>query len=528
MMKNHVAATPANYALWYTYVDNAIPQLNRELDSVVENFGICPPAAGEQLYNNYVASRSETDMHELRNSIEVLVNEVASSMTDTLSDTSQFSQLIDKSFDNLERVEDEAMSMDEVMTVIRQLVVESREIRHSTRFLNNQLETATKEINQLKSQLAEVQQDALFDSLTSLYNRRSFDSDINQRFNLNGYLFFAFLLIFMHIGYWVNVNYNKKIKSERYKKVSLILLYPLMQLIILYPIFKYNIAPTTIYERFFNAEQNHEILQKETEINLISTDFLAIIEDNSSESEPDQTNSYVFTPDPNQIMAIQFRQILISLLNSHTPQIEQEPNDVEVQEEFGFKLGAALQNKDWSQFHLLVKEYSNRLDDIHTIAANLALMFGAPASEYEHYIHTGGKVEISSLFQLIKQGRIEDLENLKSLGVDINKKLPGEMSLLDIALTQPLSLEMFNYLFDQNSDIFSFNETLGIDTFGIALVHARINPDNTVNFVKKLVDNGVTFTEQHSQLMTQIKRENSNLYQQIVGHSPTLLNMSVM
>ncbi len=179
MMKNHVAATPANYALWYTYVDNAIPQLNRELDSVVENFGICPPAASEHLYNSYVASRSETDMHELRNSIEILVNEVASSMTDTLSDTSQFSQLIDKSFDNLERVEDEAMSMDEVMTVIRQLVVESREIRHSTRFLNNQLETATKEINQLKSQLAEVQQDALFDSLTSLYNRRSFDSDIN-------------------------------------------------------------------------------------------------------------------------------------------------------------------------------------------------------------------------------------------------------------------------------------------------------------------------------------------------------------
>ncbi|MCG9581019.1 GGDEF domain-containing protein [Vibrio tubiashii] len=179
MMKNHVAATPANYALWYTYVDNAIPQLNRELDSVVENYGVCPPAAGEQLYNNYVASRSETDMLELRTNIEILVNEVASSMTDTLTDTSQFSQLIDKSFDNLERVEGEAMSMDEVMTVIRQLVVESREIRHSTRFLNNQLETATKEINLLKTQLAEVQQDALFDALTSLYNRRAFDNDIS-------------------------------------------------------------------------------------------------------------------------------------------------------------------------------------------------------------------------------------------------------------------------------------------------------------------------------------------------------------
>jgi len=179
MMKHHVAATPANYALWYTYVDNVIPQLNRELDGVIENYGVCPPAAGEQLYNNHIASRAETDMHDLRANIEILVNEVASSVSDTLTDTSQFSQMIDKSFDSLERVEDESMSLEEVMKVIRQLVVESREIRHSTRFLNSQLENATNEIQQLKSQLAEVQQDALFDSLTSLYNRRAFDGDLN-------------------------------------------------------------------------------------------------------------------------------------------------------------------------------------------------------------------------------------------------------------------------------------------------------------------------------------------------------------
>lgn len=179
MMKHHVAATPANYALWYTYVDNVIPQLNRELDGVIENYGVCPPAAGEQLYNNHIASRAETDMHDLRVNIEILVNEVASSVSDTLTDTSQFSQMIDKSFDSLERVEDESMSLEEVMKVIRQLVVESREIRHSTRFLNSQLENATNEIQQLKSQLAEVQQDALFDSLTSLYNRRAFDGDLN-------------------------------------------------------------------------------------------------------------------------------------------------------------------------------------------------------------------------------------------------------------------------------------------------------------------------------------------------------------
>ena len=48
MMQNHVAATPANYALWYTYVDNAIPEMNQELDDIIENYGLCPPAAGKQ------------------------------------------------------------------------------------------------------------------------------------------------------------------------------------------------------------------------------------------------------------------------------------------------------------------------------------------------------------------------------------------------------------------------------------------------------------------------------------------------
>jgi len=179
MMKNHVSVTPANYALWYAYVDNAIPQLNIDLDNIIQDAGVCSPAASAQLYNNYIAHRSETDMNQLRESVEVLVNEIASSVTDTLSDTSDFSKLIDKSFSNLSRVENEAMSMDEVLLIVRQLLSESKEIKHSTRFLGNQLETATKEINRLKAQLAEVQQDALFDGLTSLYNRRSFDQDIN-------------------------------------------------------------------------------------------------------------------------------------------------------------------------------------------------------------------------------------------------------------------------------------------------------------------------------------------------------------
>ena len=71
MIKNHVAATPANYALWYTYVDKTIPELNQELDMVLENYDVCPPAMHKQLYNSYVASKAETSLEELKTNVEV-------------------------------------------------------------------------------------------------------------------------------------------------------------------------------------------------------------------------------------------------------------------------------------------------------------------------------------------------------------------------------------------------------------------------------------------------------------------------
>ncbi len=151
MIKNHVAATPANYALWYTYVDKTIPELNQELDMVLENYDVCPPAMHKQLYNSYVASKAETSLEELKTNVEVLLGEVSSSMSDTITDTSSFSDMVDKSFNKLEKVEDNSLSIEEVMNVVRQLVVESREIRHSTQFLNSQLTTASEEISRLKT-----------------------------------------------------------------------------------------------------------------------------------------------------------------------------------------------------------------------------------------------------------------------------------------------------------------------------------------------------------------------------------------
>ncbi|AUI87629.1 GGDEF domain-containing protein [Vibrio azureus] len=178
MIKNRVAATPANYALWYTYVDNAIPELNCALEQALEHYDICPPVLNNQLYQNYIATKNETSLEELKTNIEVLLGEIGHSMTDTLADTSSFSETINRSFKKLEAAESNCLSFEEVMELIRQLVIDSQDIRHSTQDLSQQLTTASTEISRLKNQLAEVQKDALLDALSGLNNRRAFDNDL--------------------------------------------------------------------------------------------------------------------------------------------------------------------------------------------------------------------------------------------------------------------------------------------------------------------------------------------------------------
>ncbi|MFA0079414.1 GGDEF domain-containing protein [Vibrio artabrorum] len=202
MMKNRVSTTPANYALWYTYVDNAVPQLNEEMDGILEHYSICPPAVSEQLYNDYVASKAETNINDLRANLELLVSEVSNSMNDTLMDTSAFSDMIDKSFEGLAGVDHDSFSIDEVMSLVRQLVSESHHIRHSTKFLNSQLNAAALEITKLKAQLVEVQRDALFDNTTGLYNRRSFERDLETLCEAKQ----SFCLILLDIDHFKDFN----------------------------------------------------------------------------------------------------------------------------------------------------------------------------------------------------------------------------------------------------------------------------------------------------------------------------------
>jgi len=179
MMKYQVPTTPVNYALWYSYVSKEIPALNEELDNILMHHEILPPIQAQSLYRTFVADKVEASTWKMRQSIEAMLLGLTQSLKDTHVDTTKFQTSLDKTFSKLEKVDNEGFSVEEVMTLVRELTGGSRAIRNSTQFFSSSLDNAKQEIESLKDQLADSQRLALYDSLTGLLNRHSFDTELS-------------------------------------------------------------------------------------------------------------------------------------------------------------------------------------------------------------------------------------------------------------------------------------------------------------------------------------------------------------
>jgi len=83
----------------------------------------------------------------------------------------QFSTLLDRANDELH----ESLKTEQVRTIISYLMVENGKMRSRTADLQTSLENSRRQIEKLKTNLADAEEQGLSDPLTGLRNRRSFD-----------------------------------------------------------------------------------------------------------------------------------------------------------------------------------------------------------------------------------------------------------------------------------------------------------------------------------------------------------------
>ncbi|WP_102794236.1 GGDEF domain-containing protein [Bowmanella denitrificans] len=178
LIKHQISAIPTNYALWYTYASNQSAPLNAEVDKLTVNNQPISAAKIQELYRQHLADTQEVEAWQLRQTVEAMLIELSQSLGDTRSDTQNFKQAIDNRLSDLDKVEREGWSVEEVMQLVRSLVKETQHIKRSTLDFTAALSSAEKEISELRAKLKDSQQNALFDALTGLYNRRYLDEEL--------------------------------------------------------------------------------------------------------------------------------------------------------------------------------------------------------------------------------------------------------------------------------------------------------------------------------------------------------------
>ncbi len=202
MIKYQIPTTPTNYALWYTYVAQTNPQLNAAVDSTIKASGICSPLSSELLYQEHVAAQTERDVETMKQSLEAMVSELNTNMRDTLNDTDGFQAMLEKSFSKLMKFEDEGLSIEETVALVRELVKSSRDITKTTRQFHSQLTDAEKEIAELKQNLEKSRAEAFHDALTGMLNRRAFDQELRHLLHTRNH----FTLIILDVDHFKKIN----------------------------------------------------------------------------------------------------------------------------------------------------------------------------------------------------------------------------------------------------------------------------------------------------------------------------------
>ncbi|GGB89914.1 GGDEF domain-containing protein [Marinobacterium zhoushanense] len=184
MVRNRIPPNPLNYALWYAYVSNQLPELNVALDSTLKTYGTCPNLLSEQLFRKHLVSDDAKDTEEIHNGLVNLVNTLHEQASVAWEQTDSYSAVLRESLEALtdfNLTDTDALPLE---SIIRTLSLKTEAINDATRLFQQQIDAAQSEIAALKQELHQTRQDASVDVLTDLFNRRVFDTELEQLMQL--------------------------------------------------------------------------------------------------------------------------------------------------------------------------------------------------------------------------------------------------------------------------------------------------------------------------------------------------------
>jgi diguanylate cyclase len=166
-------ATPRNFEIWYNYATGYNRPLNQTINATLSDKGTLSEADIDQIYDSYIAPSHLGDRMDSVNS-RVLdeIKQVITTIDAAAGSATSYSKRLNLASQELAQVNDgEALR-----GVIERLVQGAREMEVNNKKLEAGLASSRQEIEQLQQNLETVRLESLTDPLTTLANRKFFDT----------------------------------------------------------------------------------------------------------------------------------------------------------------------------------------------------------------------------------------------------------------------------------------------------------------------------------------------------------------
>lgn len=176
MRENLVPSTPENIMVWFHHVQKTMPQLDRDLETILSRGSGFTPQINKELYQRYFTEMDSRKLELVRAAMGELLKDLSENIHELSQGMDDFDDILQRSAEALQLNPDQASLTELVDTLLQ----ESKLAKAASERARHKLDQLNEELGQLKTSMEALERSALEDALTSTANRRAFDQVFND------------------------------------------------------------------------------------------------------------------------------------------------------------------------------------------------------------------------------------------------------------------------------------------------------------------------------------------------------------
>ncbi len=171
------AAVPRNFEIWYQYATGYNQDLNRTINEILAQRGSLSNADIDHIYTTFLSpTRASERLETVGSRMADEIKQVLEMISAAAGSATNYSASLAEANEKLKGANDGAV----LRTVIERLVSGATEMESNNKKLEARLSASRQEIEQLQQNLEIVRTESLTDPLTTLANRKFFDTELRR------------------------------------------------------------------------------------------------------------------------------------------------------------------------------------------------------------------------------------------------------------------------------------------------------------------------------------------------------------